>query len=69
MIRASYVPKANSPIGQPGVTIDATGLLDMQRLLRVVNRAINCDPEAGEDLFQVADTLEQAINEAKAVQS
>lgn len=45
----------------PVVSITVVTLVDIKRMKRTVDRAINCDPEAGADLFALADNLETYI--------
>lgn len=47
---------------EPVVTVVVTELADIKRFKRVVDRALNCDPEAGSDLFKLADDLEALVN-------
>ena len=41
----------------PSFQVVANGEADIKRLAEVFNRALNCWPEAGHDLFYVCDKL------------
>jgi hypothetical protein len=45
----------------PCVTIQVSGPTDINRLRRTLNRALNCDPEAGADLFKLSDDLDSFL--------
>lgn len=60
-IACNPIKPAMSPIVTPGMLIDITGIEDIKRMKRVLDRALNCDPEAGADLFEMCDAMEQFI--------
>ena len=62
-ITCNPIKPAMSPIGTPGMLIDITGIEDIKRMKRVLDRSLNCDPEAGADLFEMADAMDAFIRD------
>ena len=60
-IACNAIMPAMSPVGTPGMLIDITGIEDIKRMKRVLDRSLNCDPEAGADLFEMADNMDAFI--------
>lgn len=60
-ITCNAIKPAMSPVGTAGMLIDITGIEDIKRMKRVLDRALNCDPEAGADLFEMADNMDRFI--------
>lgn len=60
-VECNPIKPAMSPVGTPGMLIDITGIEDIKRVKRLFDRALNCDPEAGADLFQLCDEMDAFI--------
>jgi len=64
-IEVTHLDPKSNPAGQHAVLIAVTGAEDIARVKRVFDRSLNCDPEAGSDLFDACDTLERIALEAQ----
>jgi len=66
-VRTSLSPEVHGQpaVGDPTVHISFVGVEQIAKFEKLINKAINCAPEYGQEWFQLADNLHSFLARAK----